>query len=77
MNTDMANADIKRYALLVKAAVDLLNTATVRLNVSARSYMRTVKVPRTIADHEASEPITVAHISEALAYRGQSYKEVA
>lgn len=75
LNTDMTNGDIQRYALLETGAEQLLNTAAQRLNVSARSYMRTVKVARTIADLEASVPITVAHISEALAYRGQSYKD--
>jgi magnesium chelatase family protein len=49
----------------------LLDTAASRLNISARSYMRSVKVARTIADLEAAAAITTAHISEALAYRRQ------
>ncbi len=75
LNADMTNADLKQHASLDIPATELLNTAAQRLNISARAYMRTVKVARTIADLEASEPITTAHISEALAYRGQSYKE--
>jgi len=74
LNASMTNADIKSHSQLDNAATDLLNTAAARLNVSARSYMRTVKVARTIADLEESQTITVAHISEALAYRGQTHK---
>jgi magnesium chelatase family protein len=69
LNADMTNADIKRHGQLESSAQALLNTAARRLNISARSYMRTVKVARTIADLTDSEPITDAHISEALAYR--------
>lgn len=75
LNTDMTNADLKQFGHLESAATELLNTAAGRLNISARSYMRMVKVARTIADLEASKPITAAHISEALAYRGQSHKD--
>jgi predicted ATPase with chaperone activity len=38
--------------------------------------MRAVKVARTIADLEASEQVSSAHVGEALAYRGQVYKEI-
>jgi magnesium chelatase family protein len=69
LNTDMTNADIKQYGELEQEAATLLNTAAARLNISARAYMRTVKVARTIADLESSLAVTAAHISEALAYR--------
>jgi len=75
LNTDMTNRDIKKFAHMEPAATELLSTAAQRLNVSARAYMRSVKVARTIADLEASDKITDAHISEALAYRSQNYKE--
>jgi magnesium chelatase family protein len=75
LNTDMANADLQSFGQLDREAEELLNTAAQRLNVSARAYMRTVKVARTIADLAGSRQIAAAHISEALAYRGQSYKE--
>jgi magnesium chelatase family protein len=74
LNTDMTNRDIKAFAQLQPAATALLNTAARRLNISARAYMRTVKVARTIADLEGSEAIASAHISEALAYRGHSHE---
>ncbi len=69
LNTDMSNGDIKLHATIEPEAKELLNTAAQRLNVSARSYMRTIKVARTIADLDNSPNITQAHIGEALAYR--------
>lgn len=72
LNTDMSNSDIKQFGHLDADAKQLLDTAGIKLNLSARSYMRTVKVARTIADLETSTAITTAHISEALAYRTPS-----
>lgn len=69
LNADMNNADIKRYGQLEKEAEELLNTAAQRVGISARAYMRTVKVARSIADLEASVSVTAAHIGEALAYK--------
>jgi magnesium chelatase family protein len=39
----------------------------------ARSYMRTVKVARTIADLDGSHNIEKQHIGEALQYRSHNY----
>jgi magnesium chelatase family protein len=71
LNSDMSNMDIKQFGRLETEAEELLNTAAQRLNISARAYMRSVKVARTIADLERSDMISAAHLSEALAYRHQ------
>ena len=47
----------------------LLETAMNRLNLSARSYHRILRVARTIADLSASESIAQTHIAEAVQYR--------
>lgn len=69
LNNDMTNQDLKRYADLDYEAKRLLDSAARKLNISARGYMRTVKVSRTIADLEREARVTEAHVSEALAYR--------
>ncbi len=69
LNSRLTNQDIKLYASLSKSAEALLNQAANQLNISARAYMRTIKVARTIADLENSDTINDVHISEALQYR--------
>lgn len=69
LNCAMSNFDINSSSQLDEQAANILNSAASRLNISARSYMRTIKVARTIADLDASKSIKASHISEALAYR--------
>ncbi len=68
-NGNMTNRDIKKYAALSDEAHALLETASKKLDLSARRYFKTIKVARTIADLDHSEHITPSHISEALQYR--------
>lgn len=71
LNAHLTNQLIKKSAMLSTDAKKLLDQAASSLDISARSYMRTIKVARTIADLENSETIEPAHISEALTYRRQ------
>lgn len=68
-NASLSNRDIKRHLTLTPEAEQLLNQAAERLNISARAYMRTVKVAQTIADLSNSDTIKSEHIGEALQYR--------
>lgn len=72
LNASLTNHQLQAKAKLTPAATKLLNSAAKSLNLSARAYMRSVKVARTIADLDASDKIEQSHISEALAYRPQS-----
>ncbi len=70
LNTDMTNTEIRRLAKKLDAgALNTLNLAARKYNLSARAYMRAIKVARTIADLEDSPVITSAHLAEALNYR--------
>jgi magnesium chelatase family protein len=68
-NVHMTNSDIKKVSFLREDARHFLENAADKLSLSARSYIKTVRVARTIADLEASPEISISHISEALQYR--------
>jgi magnesium chelatase family protein len=68
-NSNLTSGEIKKYLTLSPDVRQLLTKATDRLNLSARSYFKVIKVARTIADLDGSPDITTAHVSEALQYR--------
>jgi magnesium chelatase family protein len=68
-NAQMSSKQMRTFAQIDKASSELLKNAMQRLNLSARAYDRIIKVARTIADLEDSEPILSNHIAEAINYR--------
>lgn len=71
-NSNLSSREIKSHLALSPEVRQLLNTATERLSLSARSYFKVIKVARTIADLEDSADIGIPHITEALQYRQTS-----
>jgi magnesium chelatase family protein len=69
LNSELNNRDLKKFAKLSENSEDLLNQAAEKLGLSARGYVRIMKVARTIADLDGKERINTQHISEALQYR--------
>lgn len=68
-NSEMNNKDIKKYCELSDDCLNLLKLAVSKMNLSARSYQRVIKLARTIADLEHSKEIKTSHIAESLQYR--------
>jgi magnesium chelatase family protein len=69
VNAKMRNKEIKKFCELKPEALLILKQAVVNFHLSARSYFRTIKVSRTIADLAGSPEIEPNHIAEALQYR--------
>jgi magnesium chelatase family protein len=68
-NAELPSKDIAERVRLSEPATELLNQATERLKLSARSYFKLIKVARTIADLQQSHDVTAEHMAEALQYR--------
>ncbi|MEN9407082.1 MAG: Competence protein ComM [Candidatus Parcubacteria bacterium] len=68
-NAEMATKHIKEFCQLSQDCLSLMRLAITTMHLSARSYYRTIKLARTIADIEGGDVITPAHIAESLQYR--------
>jgi magnesium chelatase family protein len=68
-NAQMGSRDLRRFCRTDAAADKLLETAMLKLGLSARAYTRVLKVARTIADLDGQPEITAAQIAEAIQYR--------
>jgi len=69
LNSHLSNRDIRDKAVVSPAAKALLDRSAASLKLSARAYMRCLKVARTIADLDDSHAVESHHITEAVQYR--------
>jgi magnesium chelatase family protein len=68
-NAQMDNEQIKQWCVLAPDARLMSQQAFTNLQLSARGYMRLLRVARSIADLEGVDVITKKHLGEALQYR--------
>jgi magnesium chelatase family protein len=68
-NADMTAGHIQNLCLIKPEAKQLLDISARKMQLSARSYHRMLKLSQTIADLAQSEQIDVQHVAEAIQYR--------
>lgn len=68
-NAEMKNKDIEKFVKMESEAKILLKQAASSMNLSARTYFRTIKVAQTIADLKGEKMIDKSSIAEALQFR--------
>ncbi|MCL2499586.1 MAG: YifB family Mg chelatase-like AAA ATPase [Defluviitaleaceae bacterium] len=73
-NAKMSASMVKKYCKLNRESGDLLKQVFESMNMSARAYHKILKIARTIADLADAPEIDVAHIAEAVSYRGLDRK---
>jgi magnesium chelatase family protein len=72
MNSNLSDAELRKKGQVSAGAKRLLNTMSKGAVLSVRSYVRVLRLARTLADLEGEDTITEQHCSEALQFRASS-----
>jgi magnesium chelatase family protein len=68
-NGSITSQDIDKHISLKPEVKAFLVSSAKKLDLSARSYFKIIKVARTIADIDGDQDIETKHVAEALSYR--------
>lgn len=68
-NAEMSSESARKFAAMAPATENFAVTAAAKMDLSARSYFRLLKVARTIADLRSADSVSVNDLAEALRYR--------
>lgn len=68
-NSQMRREEVRKWCSLDAGGERLLRQAYEVMDLTARSYYKTLKVARTIADLEGEDKIREEHVKEAVSYR--------
>ena len=69
LNNEVSDGAIRDSTVITDDARELLGQAIKKLGMSARGYVRVLRVARTIADLAGVDEITEETIAEAISYR--------
>jgi magnesium chelatase family protein len=68
-NAQMTTREIRQHCRLTDAGMNHLRSSIQELGLSARAHDKVLRVARTIADLDGSDPIMPEHVNEAVNYR--------
>jgi magnesium chelatase family protein len=68
-NADMSHRQTRQFCKLDEECQNQLKAAMAELGLSARAHDKVLRVARTIADLDRSDPIRPMHLNEAINYR--------
>ncbi len=71
-NAQLTPKLMETFCHLGPAEENLMEKVYTKMKLSARGFHRILKLARTIADLDTSETIQIAHLSEAIQYRGMT-----
>jgi magnesium chelatase family protein len=66
VNAALAGAELERVVVLDRDSRRLIEAAVSRLGLSARAFVKVLRVARTIADLESEERVRAPHVAEAI-----------
>ncbi|MEX1664355.1 YifB family Mg chelatase-like AAA ATPase [Zhongshania arctica] len=70
INARLSAEEVARFCELDEASKKFMLRAEQKLGLSARAHHRLIKIARTIADLAGDKSISLAHLQEAIMYRG-------
>ena len=73
-NGELSAKQVEKYCVLGEKEKELMEKVFEKLELTARSYHRILKVARTISDLDHAENIEEKHLNEAICYRGLDKK---
>jgi magnesium chelatase family protein len=68
-NSDMTHRQTRQFCALDDECQNILRAAMTEMGLSARAHDKVLRVARTIADLDHSDPIRPSHLHEAINYR--------
>lgn len=75
-NAQLESREVEEHCGMDDNSITMLRRAVDQLGLSARSYHRTLKVARSIADLAGSECIARVHLAEAIGYRRKTGERI-
>lgn len=66
LNSELTSAELTRVAALDREGKTLVESAVTKLGLSARAFVKVLRVARTIADIEGETAVRPAHVAEAI-----------